>query len=387
MLDRLATLLAVVTLVACSSPAPIGSAHDASIPPDGSGPTPPPPSDAATYEDSPGATPDAGGPGALDGGPIEPDPSRGTGGSTAVCSPSPCGAGTVTDGTMSADDGAGRSITRYYSVYRPSGLTSSPTNRAPLVVLLSGTPGSQRGEPRNSGWAAVADANRLVVVAAATQCGTCQGWFHPVTSVTTPAIALTCGPSGTGACDDKPFIAALVERMIATENIDPDKVFATGASKGGYMTIELMCSPSTSGVFRGYGVVSADFRSTDASIPPSCPATARDYSVFQICGTTDGATSNCATGYYFTPPQWILGIHDAGELAARHLGCTDAAPSVSYFGTTPGTLMRETWSACPMAHRASQAVTVPRGGHAFDGLDGVQGLDVAEETWSFLSAH
>ena len=120
---------------------------------------------------------------------------------------------------------------------------------------------------------------------------TATTYFDPVTVPWQPAPIPGCGVSGTATCDDKPGLIALLKAVVPTQHIDQKKIFVTGASKGGFFTLEVMCSPTTNLLFRGFGVVSANLWSTGPSEDAStntCRSFNRDSSVMFITGEADG---------------------------------------------------------------------------------------------------
>ena len=57
---------------------------------------------------------------------------------------------------MQANDGAGKSVARSYSVYRPAGLTNAPSNLVPALVIFSGDSGQENHVPGNASFRDIA---------------------------------------------------------------------------------------------------------------------------------------------------------------------------------------------------------------------------------------
>jgi len=81
--------------------------------------------------------------------------------------------------------------------------------------------------------------------------------------------------------DDVEFTAALIDELIATENIDPDRVYATGMSNGGFMSYRLACELND----KIAAIASVTGSMVPAYIPECIPAKA--VPVLQIHGTSD----------------------------------------------------------------------------------------------------
>src|SRR4029077_6713985 len=58
-----------------------------------------------------------------------------------------------------------------------------------------------------------------------------------------PRSARAGGPPPAGT-DDVAFIARLIEKHVADGSIDPKRVYITGLSNGGAMTMTLVCAPA-----------------------------------------------------------------------------------------------------------------------------------------------
>ena len=112
--------------------------------------------------------------------------------------------------------------------YRPANLPA----KAPLVLVLHGC--TQRAESftTQAGWLTLADRLGFVVVspeqASANNSNRCFNWYEPVNA-----------RRGGG---EAASIAAMVAHAIATDNLDPARVFITGLSAGGAMTSVMLAT-------------------------------------------------------------------------------------------------------------------------------------------------
>jgi polyhydroxybutyrate depolymerase len=118
---------------------------------------------------------------------------------------------------------------RTYHVFRPIGIAAG--TRVPLVLALHGgggtglgmdglTRGTLRKEAARRGWLLVCPD------------GIAKGWNdgRPLVGVRDRARA---------GVDDVGFLSALIDRMIAEEHADPGRVYVTGISNGGFMSLRL----------------------------------------------------------------------------------------------------------------------------------------------------
>jgi poly(3-hydroxybutyrate) depolymerase len=309
---------------------------------------------------------------------------NGTGGSHATCSPSPCTAGSLIGRSVTVDDGSGKLVARSYQIYRPTGLTNAPTNKAPLVLLFNGGGGA-------ADWEALAVKERFVLALLTNLPAGNGSYYMPVIQPNYPSISVMhiCGTSGTGPCDEGPAVAGLLSASVSSENIDTARVFATGASKGGAMTEEAMCDPRTSSSFAGFAPLSAIIESTGetSATPPNCPAIATHHNFYVqwAFGTTDNAWSgNLVTGWlqYLTGAYyWVFSQNQNLTLFINPaLGCSNT-PTTTHIGTG-GAVTVDTYGGCS-AGVTSQLVTVPSSYHSYSGLDGVDGYYPATDEWSF----
>lgn len=308
----------------------------------------------------------------------------GTGGSTATCTPSPCTPGVMPDWThITVDDGSGtKTKTMEYKIYRPNGLTNSAVNKAPAVVWLD----EQLSPGAIQSWESLAVANRFVLVVykpGSYRVGSKNGaaFWEPVTIPWQPAPVPNCGATGQGRCDDKPGFLQFLKMVETTQNIDTKKVFVTGASKGAAFTEELMCSPTTNKLFRGFGVVSGTLFSSTATQDPAtntCRSFNTDSSVAYINGENDNYEGRSLGGRY------LWGRPEAVAYVAQHYGC-GSKPVTTLFGSA-GSLRRDLYGSCARRYRAVELISVPNGGHAY-ALDGMQGFNSEAELWSFWASH
>lgn len=127
-------------------------------------------------------------------------------------------------------------VQRVWVEYRPPGVPSSET--LPTVLVLHPAASSPANIAAASGWNAVADANRLMIVYPAATPGT-----TPTTGVWnawrwTGAPIPTGTPPGLANRDDLGFLSALIQLLTTrtSEPADAARVYMTGFSSGAQMT-------------------------------------------------------------------------------------------------------------------------------------------------------
>jgi poly(3-hydroxybutyrate) depolymerase len=174
-------------------------------------------------------------------------------------------------------------------------------------------------------------------------------------------------PISNGA-DDFGFIAALIDDLSDAYNIDPDRIYATGMSQGGFLAFDLACRFGDT--FAAIAPVAA------AMTPPmaqSC-APGRPIPVLQTHGTADAQIGyeNAQTAI-----QWWVTFNGAST-----------APEVTELPDTfpdNGTTVERYVYANPETGIDVEHLRIEGGGHVWPGSDGDSDIDIAEEVWRFLS--
>jgi poly(3-hydroxybutyrate) depolymerase len=326
--------------------------------------------------------------------------SPGSGASSATCSPDPCTTPTGTSYNVSTTDGAGLTVTRSYKVWKPGHLTGE----APAIFVLSNLITSVNSGSVN--WATIAATNKMIVVSMDPPR---SAWVRGATgesNVGPGAGTYTCGSTGDQLCDDTPEIVSIYNAVIVgganDQNIDPDRVYATGGSNPGQMTWELMCNPLSTKLFAGYGQVSALFQSVTSSTPTVCPAVDDDtnhaFSWAFAFGTNDsGLISTCdppITGGNCEPgvtgggtPHWYIGPHTGVDLwrDSSHQDCPDVTVTTSTSGDT-GKMVEKQWT-CAVDGTGAAEITITGGGHAFGGLQGYNNSNMEQALVDFWTSH
>lgn len=160
-------------------------------------------------------------------------------------------------------------VDRTYRVHRAATLADRPG----LVIVLHGSFGGAFQAETTTGFDLEADRLGWIV---AYPDGVADGWD-----------AFGSGPtwgSHPGA-DDVAFMRGLIDRFKSAENVDPDRVYITGHSRGGMMTYRLGCELSD--VVAAIAPVSGNMATASGSADVPCAPT-NPVSVLAIHGTADG---------------------------------------------------------------------------------------------------
>jgi polyhydroxybutyrate depolymerase len=160
-------------------------------------------------------------------------------------------------------------VDRTVRVYRPASELAKPG----LVIVLHGSFGGGFRMEADSGFDAQAD--RLGWVAAYPD-GVADGW---------DTFGSTDKWGQHPGADDVEFISNLIDRLEASDAVDPNRVYVTGLSRGGMMTYRLGCELSDR--IAAIAPVSGNMATVAGSADVPCTLS-RPVSVFAIHGTADG---------------------------------------------------------------------------------------------------
>ena len=358
-----------------------------------------------------------------------PPPVNVNGASLATCTPSPCTAGTSTQYTINVGDSDGyggttpKIVTRKFYIDRPVGLTNSTQNKAPLVLDVDTSTGT---------FHTMAPVDKFVLAQINPSDLRPSGQFATPTTDPVEASASIdthkCGTLSTALCDDIPFVKAVLDTVIASQNIDTNKVYIVGASKGGGFAMDIMCDQRTSHYFTAGVSVSWSMYSTDTSgsqsVPPACPEVMGTVNSPNLTAGLGGTGSDRNNNFSFA---WYFGDNDgvgcpsttvtcfntgvvrggrwfyanpqlAGEASPASgqgatgipggsrsgfgyaLGCGSSPATTAAKGTQG---IEKIYTGCTHSNRATETVLVHTGGHAWTGVT-VGGFDPYLEAWNFL---
>jgi len=280
----------------------------------------------------------------------------GAGSGTAAAAP-------VTAGSSTRERILSGGRTRTFLLHLPSGYAGS--GGLPLVLVFHGAtdrPPTRVLEDmeRVTGLSALADREAFIVA-------------YPL-ATTTKAGRTAWGigdPTGPGV-DDVAFVTDLIDHLIATLCVAPDRIYATGFSSGGGMTGLLACRAADR--IAAFAAVSGAFYRT----PVAC-APARPVPILEFHGTSDTVPYDGGPHRRTSLPsipQWLQGWADRD-------GCT-RGPTV-FFSMVD--VVAEHWTGCDGASTVVH-YRILNGKHTWPGQPGAtQTIDATTLIWAFLSTH
>ena len=358
-----------------------------------------------------------------------PPPGNGAGGSEALCQPDPCSdpGPRSFNVTVPDSDGSDAKMVTYPVEYdRPTNLVGA----APLLVVTGG-----------GTWRPIAVANKFAFIFFPNSAPHGTQYALPTVQTDLSYGAVNCGTSGTSPCDDIPYLLAGLQAVDCAGfsghclNIDPNKVYVAGGSKGGLFAEDAICDNRTTSHFHAAMVVSnnliapvTDFPVTghpNQSVSGNCPAVLgtsnhgyggsaglapnTNLAIGLMYGTND--TSACAaaspnydcleTGFEDSKGRWQFSNQQLGGdsnppspataagsrvgFGAR-LGCSGNPSSDTTSGNNGKVETRE-YTGCANLNRAIETVKVNCGStacHSFPGLDAIDGFNGEQATWDFF---
>ncbi|MEZ4401231.1 MAG: PHB depolymerase family esterase [Kofleriaceae bacterium] len=238
-----------------------------------------------------------------------------------------------------------------------------PTRPTPLVLDFHGYSMTATSQEALTRLPAKADAAGFVVVHA-NGTGAVQGWN----------AGACCGTAASTGVDDVGFVDALLAELEARLCVDPDRVYATGFSNGGFLAHRLACERAE--VFAAIAPVSGVL-----GIPACAPS--RPVPVLHVHGTADTVVpyaGSAALGFASvatTIDGWV----------ARN-GCTTGPTEVFAQGDTTCV----SYGGCAGGADV-ELCTITGGGHTWPGggpfPGGHQSTDLAatDALWDFFVAH
>jgi polyhydroxybutyrate depolymerase len=137
--------------------------------------------------------------------------------------------GTTLERSLSFDG-----LDRTFRVHVPDAI--APASGYPALIVLHGGTGNGRQIERSSGFSELADQFGFVAVY--------PDGTGPVDMRYTWNADNCCGFAYRQHVDDVGFISALIDELIANDDVDPSRVYVTGFSNGAMMTFRLACELS-----------------------------------------------------------------------------------------------------------------------------------------------
>ncbi len=130
-------------------------------------------------------------------------------------------------------------LTRSYVIHRPANLKAEilkTGKRVPLVIVLHGGGGNSSNAASMSLMSEKSDKEGFLAVY--------PNGTGRTTNMLTWNSGNCCAYAMRKNIDDVGFTRKLIETLVATDNVDPKRVFVTGISNGGMMSFRLACELS-----------------------------------------------------------------------------------------------------------------------------------------------
>ncbi|GAB0107404.1 PHB depolymerase family esterase [Nocardia sp. JMUB6875] len=270
-------------------------------------------------------------------------------------------------------------LQRQYIIHYPA---DRPSGKLPAVLAFHGGGGSARNMASAFGFDQLSDANGFIAVYPD---GYERSWNDGRGDDTN---------AGAAGIDDVGFVAAVIDRIIANDGVDPARVYATGMSNGGMFTEHLGCHLSNK--LAAIAPVAGPLPQTDQSAcTPSHPLP-----VLEIHGTADpivpydGGVVRVTSGHRGPGSSPVLSVDATQQLWRRQNACDAATTTQLPQRADDGTSVTVQSSDCAGGAKV-QLYVVTNGGHTWP--DGSQYLpqalvgkvthqfDGSAVIWQFLS--
>lgn len=313
--------------------------------------------------------------------------------------------------------------TRYFKTYKPPTLNdASDTSGVPLVVWLSGSPGSNclrsaslqatincdlgtsatggGGEIFQSNWPAKADAAGFILVFPVGEPSTCFGGAF-------------CPTWGSTDSSDPRFLADLLGQIEREANIDTHRIYLAGFSAGASATFGAACQENgragaryvlttdwtgAADQFAGFGIEAGSLGGTAPAESPvnPCAYTPDAKPTIQVTSRADSLSPadpaqprSCANTTAGTPCQ--IKASTVAGLYATHWGCTATARRTLPAGGSYGSNVVTDYGGCARGG-AYEWVSLGTGTSSAQGpthsLTGYnRAADVPTLMWNFWSSH
>lgn len=258
-------------------------------------------------------------------------------------------------------------LTREYRLYKPAVYTGSTA--VPLVINMHGYSSNNLEQEFYGDFRGIADtANFLVVHPNGTLDNQGQRFWNAF---------------GTGSnVDDVGFIRDLIDTLSAAYNIDPQRIYATGMSNGGFMSYTLACELNER---------IAAIASVTGSMAPSKLASCipqRPVPVMEIHGTADNVVPYTGQPFTMTAIPTLVGAW----VAFNNCSPTPVVTSVPNTNTADGCTAEHSVYNGGDAGSTVEHYKIIGGGHTWPGaafIIGVTNQDfkASQEIWRFFSKY
>ena len=254
-------------------------------------------------------------------------------------------------------------LDREYILYIPDAY--DPATPAPLLLSFHGFTSNAQLNFSFTRLSAIADAEGFILI-------------HPQGELFNGITHWNVGGFTIGSTiDDVGFVAALLDDVSNSYNIDQERIYSTGMSNGGYMSFLLACQLSDK-IAAVASVTGSMTPQTFNNCDPQHPMP-----VLQIHGTADDVVP------YNGGPVWTKSIDEVLEYWVDYNNCnssplvTDVEDTNTADGSTVEYLVYGEGNNCV----ATEHLKIFNGGHDWPGAWGNMDINASEEVWKFLSQY
>ena len=254
-------------------------------------------------------------------------------------------------------------LTRSFNIFVPD--TYDPSEPVPLLFCLHGYGSNHDVIMEYTDFNTIASSENFIAV-------------YPQGSLLNGITHWNVGGWTVGSfVDDISFIDLIIETVSDSYSINPDRIYSTGMSNGGYMSFLLACQLSEK---------IAAVASVTGSMTPqtfySCQPQ-RAISVLQMHGTSDGVVP------YGGNQAWTMGINTVVNYWKTHNNCS-ASPTVidlpDIYTFDNSTVQEITYSNGDN-NTMVKHYKVNGGGHDWFGVWGNRDINATELIWEFFSMY
>ena len=255
-------------------------------------------------------------------------------------------------------------LQRDYILYIPA--SYSPINAVPLIFCFHGYGSNANTNYAYTNFKSIADTAGFIVAHP-------QGTIDNNGSTHWNVGGWTIGST----IDDVGFANALLDSISSEYNINPDRVYSTGMSNGGYMSFLIACQLSDR--FAAVASVTGSMTpQTFSACNPQHPTP-----IMQIHGTADGTVP------YTGDPLWTLSIADVLQYWSNYNNCnpTPTTTAVPDINTTDGSTVEYIVYNGGDNGVTTEHFKVIGGDHDWPDVWGNKDINASKEIWKFFSKY
>ncbi|MBR9920320.1 MAG: T9SS type A sorting domain-containing protein [Bacteroidetes bacterium] len=262
------------------------------------------------------------------------------------------------NGTLMHDN-----IEREYILYIPE--IYDPETPTPLVFSFHGYSSNATLQMNYANFTSIADTAGFILV-------------HPQGTLLNGITHWNVGGWTIGSTvDDVGFTEALIDSLSNAYNINPDRIYSTGMSNGGYMSFLLACQLSDR-IAAIASVTGSMTIQTYADCDPQHPTP-----VLQIHGTSDSVVP------YNGDPFWTESIEDVLDYWVQYNNCnpSPAVTSIPDLDSSDGSTVEHLIYSEGENEVTTEHFKVYGGDHDWPGSWGNMDIDASIEVWRFFARY